>query len=251
MTVTLINGCYDVITLMDNLRHWFKFDHLDREDGIALLIGVVPDENSVDALVSDYGSGDMKYALRHGLFRLDGSNILKSSLTEDDLIAETSYFTTSEIEYKFQEALPQLLAFQDKFKILRSYWNSGKHPEVTSPSYFVQWAISKDIPPEWLPEAEKIGLIRRPEKSINGAHASEETPLAIGDRAHHTDELTTLIQAARKFWAGVDRDDRSMHPKKEAVVKWLIEHGFSPTLAVCASTIIRPKWAPIGRSPKE
>ena len=67
------------------------------------------------------------------------------------------------------------------------------------------------------------------------------------DRAHVSNSLAILNQAAAKFWANADKDDRSTHPKKSDVVAWLIEHGFSQIKAESGATIIRPEWAPTGR----
>lgn len=70
-------------------------------------------------------------------------------------------------------------------------------------------------------------------------------------RQHVSDRLAKLNQAAEKFWANADRDDRGTHPDNAAVTAWLIEQGFSQTLADKAATIIRPEWAPLGRKPDE
>ena len=82
------------------------------------------------------------------------------------------------------------------------------------------------------------------EQSINGV----PTPT---DRAHVSDKLAYLNQAATKFWAKVDRDERSTHTDNATIVAWLIERGYSATLAEKAATIIRPEWAPTGRKPEE
>ena len=71
------------------------------------------------------------------------------------------------------------------------------------------------------------------------------------DRAHVSDKLAYLNQAATKFWAKADRDERSTHTDNATIVAWLIERGYSTTLAEKAATIIRPEWAPTGRKPEE
>lgn len=70
-------------------------------------------------------------------------------------------------------------------------------------------------------------------------------------RAHVSNRLAFLQQAALKFWANADKTDRTTHPKSRVVVAWLMEHGFSAKLAESAATIIRPDWAPVGRPPEE
>lgn len=77
-----------------------------------------------------------------------------------------------------------------------------------------------------------------------------DTPLPTS-RAHVSDKLAKLNQAAAKFWANADHDDRGTHPDNSTVTAWLIEQGFSQSLADKAATIIRPEWVPTGRKPEE
>lgn len=76
---------------------------------------------------------------------------------------------------------------------------------------------------------------------------------ATGDNGHHhvSDKLAKMNQASSKFWGNADRVDRGTHPDNATVAAWLIQHGFSATLADKAATIIRPEWAPTGRKPEE
>jgi hypothetical protein len=78
-----------------------------------------------------------------------------------------------------------------------------------------------------------------------------EKPLSATDRAHVSDRLAKTNQAAAKFWANADRADRGTHPENAIVSAWLVERGFSKTLADSAATIIRPEWAPTGRKPEQ
>ena len=79
---------------------------------------------------------------------------------------------------------------------------------------------------------------------------SNDAPLPTS-RAHVSDKLAKLNQAAAKFWGNADRDDRGTHEDNATVAAWLVQHGFSQTLADKAATIIRPEWAPTGRKPEE
>jgi hypothetical protein len=68
---------------------------------------------------------------------------------------------------------------------------------------------------------------------------------------HYTsDMLSYLNQASDKFWANALPNETDTHPKNSDVEKWLIERGYSETLAKKAASIIRPDWASKGR-PKE
>jgi hypothetical protein len=70
-------------------------------------------------------------------------------------------------------------------------------------------------------------------------------------RDHVSNKLARLNQAAEKFWANADRDDRGTHPTNAEVIEWLTSVGISPSLAEKGATIIRPEWAPTGRKPEE
>lgn len=64
-----------------------------------------------------------------------------------------------------------------------------------------------------------------------------------------SNKLASLNQASVKFWSNADQKDRTTHPNNADVEKWLIEHGYSATLADKAASIIRPEWAKTGRKP--
>lgn len=81
--------------------------------------------------------------------------------------------------------------------------------------------------------------------------APTQKPLSATDRDHMSDKLAKTNQAALKFWANADRADRGTHPDNATVSAWLVDRGFSKTLADSAATIIRPEWAPTGRKPEE
>ncbi len=79
---------------------------------------------------------------------------------------------------------------------------------------------------------------------------SNDAPLPTS-RTHVSDKLAKMSQASTKFWSNADRNDRGTHPDNARVAAWLVQQGFSATLADKAATIIRPEWAPTGRKPEE
>jgi len=73
-----------------------------------------------------------------------------------------------------------------------------------------------------------------------------------GDRSHVSNQLAALNQAALKWWANADRTDPSTHTNNAVVAAWLEEkHGFKPSLAEKAASIVRPEWAHKGRKPEK
>jgi hypothetical protein len=66
-----------------------------------------------------------------------------------------------------------------------------------------------------------------------------------------SDKLTAMQLAAKTFWANADPADKSTHSDNAKVSDWLVTHGFSSSQASVAASIIRPKWASVGRKPEK
>lgn len=66
---------------------------------------------------------------------------------------------------------------------------------------------------------------------------------------HISEKLSLLNQAAVKFWANADPNDRETHPTNIKVAAWLHERGLHESTADNAASLIRPQWAPKGRKP--
>jgi hypothetical protein len=101
-----------------------------------------------------------------------------------------------------------------------------------------------------LPQADDPARKAPASHKPSGTTEIDELTTVIG-RAHVSDKLAKMNQAAAKYWGNADRNDRGTHPTNTTVAAWLIQQGFSPTLADKAATIIRPEWAPTGRKPEE
>ena len=123
-----------------------------------------------------------------------------------------------------------------------------------------------EITPDWLIGADAIEIFADARnlywpgtesadfRMANQAKAPDDEPVVKDEnstdsgRAHVSNSLAILNQAARQWWANANRDDPQTHPKNAHVVSWLMDHGYqSKTLAEKAATIIRPEWATTGR----
>ena len=83
------------------------------------------------------------------------------------------------------------------------------------------------------------------------ANNHEYRPNNVMGQGYISEKLKLMIGAATKWWGNADRDDRGTHPDNAKVAAWLVQRGYSQTLAEKAATIIRPDWAPPGRKPNE
>lgn len=117
-----------------------------------------------------------------------------------------------------------------------------------------QTASERYYPRDGLP-ADSVLVVRTDslrefERAISAPPATADQPMTPNGRAQVSDKLAKLNQAAARFWGNADRDDRGTHEDNAKVAAWLVQQGFSPTLADKAATIIRPEWAPTGRKPE-
>ena len=62
-----------------------------------------------------------------------------------------------------------------------------------------------------------------------------------------SDKLALLNQASTRFLSNATPDDPSTQPENAIVVQWLVERGYTESLAQKAATIARPEWAAKGR----
>jgi hypothetical protein len=104
------------------------------------------------------------------------------------------------------------------------------------------------------------GIPSRIARQLDKVHdlksSQPENPTTTTQKAHElnpnkSEKLACLNQASSKFWGNADRHDRTTHPDNKDVEQWLIQRGFSETLAEKAATIIRPEWAATGRKPEK
>lgn len=118
---------------------------------------------------------------------------------------------------------------------------------------FLEWRSTRPSKDNYYPASglpKDSVLVVRTDALREFERQGDDAPLPTS-RAHVSDKLAILNQAAEKFWANADQDDRTTHEPNAKVVAWLIERGYSETLAKKAATIIRPQWAPTGRKPEE
>ncbi len=202
-----------------SLPRYLRFDNWEVSDALLLLMGVCPEDR--------YFSIAQKSGAIVGVFTL---NARRRKASDDN-----------ELEF---------VDLRMNQQMMKAVWDSGSHPDRNPPRYYVEWAIRKGFVVPWLPWAEEYGLT---DIAANPSGTTSAIGKVEGSNSRHlsSDKLAKLNQAAGKFWANADRNDRETHPKKADVVEWLVRRGFSETLADSAATIIRPEWAPTGRKPEK
>lgn len=103
-----------------------------------------------------------------------------------------------------------------------------------------KWLMANKLKSEYI-------FIQMNKSTTNDVQQNENST----DRAHVSDKLAILNQTARKFWANVDRNDKTTYTKNQDVIDWLMKHGYSKSLADSAASIIRPEWAIYSGRPPE
>lgn len=109
------------------LHKWFKHDTWKVKEGLMLLSGLSP-ETLFDAEQSTYGEQYRKVIYLKTLDGLEG---------------DPSDSHANGFEW--------LLAFYEDL------WNSGDHPPKAPPKYFIDWALQKNVKPNWLEWAVENG----------------------------------------------------------------------------------------------
>ncbi|WP_449412593.1 hypothetical protein [Pandoraea soli] len=132
------------------LKHWLLCDSWSRTEGLLLLSGVSP------------SSVFEKIPTRFGGSRLECVHLETLDGFEHDPADGQTFALVIELN--------------------ESLWDSGQHPERAAPSYFIQWAQSKQRPPAWLPWAVEHNLIESKDSFAELPTADEP----IGDRERGT-----------------------------------------------------------------
>lgn len=111
---------------------------------------------------------------------------------------------------------------------------------------FFDWTIIPRSPREpvvRISECPIVVMKEEVDRIVSDMDRESSSELRATDRAHVSDDLAILNQAAQKWWANADQDDRTTHPKKQDVVSWLMDRGFSQITAESGATIINPTLA--------
>jgi hypothetical protein len=214
------------------LKHWLRLDHLQPEQGVALLLNIQPEATNLEIL-AEYAVKDIHEA----------TEIVELVLLNGEFISVSP--RKSEVPYLIREkALNEFRNLVELHKQWLCYWYSGQHSEKTPLAYFIDWAEAKDAEPEWLDVVKGMGW-----DSKNITQPPEIATLPNHD--HFSDQLSFLVQASHYWWSKVDRNDPGSIPKNSDVAAWLLKRGFSERLAKSGASILRPNWVPSGRRPEE
>jgi len=128
-------------------------------------------------------------------------------------------------------SIPRAINMSDSSSNFVGLWDFGQF------ALQIGWCLPtafSDVPQE---KGKVVSVIEQPK--------SEPTM-----QEHFTHDLQLLIQASNYFWKNADRTDKESMAKKSnsEVANWLVKQGFSSlSLALKGASIIRPKWAGVGR----
>lgn len=202
-----------------NLQHWFRFDHLNAHDGIALLVGVVPSKG----LFSECLGGASDEDLIFGVSLLNGDEISVFPNSDDPEVPDDEWYSNEQRDECIDAARSCFRPYAIRHRRLMDYWQSGKHPEQTPLSYFVAWASLKGVSPKWKGTAIEMGLI-------------DAVPASCDEKPLHPTERNTLLTliAALCNYSDLDHqgrgastqiarltDDIGAHVDDGTVRKWL------------------------------
>lgn len=191
----------DINALKYRLRHWFRFDHIRPEQGIALLIGLDASDVYVNA-IANWGKdkSEDESMLSFGISLLNGDEITSCPQGGREGESGFEFCPLDKVDEFREEARSRFQSFRIKHNRLLQYWNSGKHPDCTPLLYYIEWSLSKDCPPAWLNRAIEFGLYTpKPDIKLT----AENKPLSTTERA----TLLTIIAALCEY-SGIKYQER-------------------------------------------
>ncbi len=228
----------DMNVLKRNLEHWFKFDNLSIEQGIAMLVGVEPVDETINALKNWYSDESLEF-IKFGIPLLNG-DIIGGQENRDFKIRHSDVIRNEDYDYLrfiIQVEQNRFRPFVYQYDRLLQYWNSGNDSATASPTKFVEWSLSKNFRPAWLDNAIDFGLYTLEQKSI------AKIPNVNNFSTYSTKWLEIQQAAIDEFF----NPRRNPDAKKEEVIAWIntqaVKSGLveSNNIAKTIFTIIKPE----------
>lgn len=143
------------------LTEWLRRDTWTRDEGLALLAGVIPGEkNRFDALhmlrLFDRRSPSPERTSHVAFARDLSGKLLDSDGTYAALGISAAISNGSALEpFDCPDVNDALRLLASTLMRFEEFWDSGVHPDRNSPEYVVSWALQRDIAVPWL------GAVRR------------------------------------------------------------------------------------------
>lgn len=129
--------------MQERMVFWFLCDNWSHEQAMMLLVGLDPQETTIDDDASDYVESDNPQL--DVAVTLDGIETLPYSYLLEDMDLKN-------------EDLNKLRQFQLELNYLTDLFGSGDHPVKNPPQYYIEWAESKNHIIPWLGHVIKVGL---------------------------------------------------------------------------------------------
>lgn len=193
-----------------SLTDYFLFDYWDVDNAFDVLVGL------------DYYHDPEKAINEHSPVPLDFMAFMKASMDGNDgnLSAELT-----------------LIEMRLNVDRLRKFWLAGDNDaERYSPSFFIEWSLSKHFRPEWLDWAIERGLYMPKQKTVT------DKPLQS-----LPDYSTKWLEIQQAAIAQFFNPRRNPDAKKDEVIEWIntqaanAKLGESNNIASTIFTIIKPE----------
>jgi len=153
--IDLHRGGHTVPGIRGALAEWFKRDTWTRDEGLQLLLGLSPGTFYRASMFRGCSSVDGATERIFSARYLDGSLVC--------LLGYRNACTWMASESDTVEELPltsfELLHLGSALRRYEDIWDSGQHPPRCTPTFFVEWAIAKEIEIPWLEWAIADGLV--------------------------------------------------------------------------------------------
>lgn len=160
--------------------------------------------------------GESDYAMTEAELDLNSASVE----AEAAATVEAEYEMYENFLTDLEDARPRFSICVQKYRLWLQYWHSGEHLKPTHLLDFVEWALSKDLRPEWLNrEVECYLYTSRQEKC---AAPPEVVTPPIFDKASTT--YPPELDIALRAWREISTTAGKGKPKSR-IMKWLDDNA--------------------------
>ena len=178
-----------------------------------MLIGVEPEDNYLDAMMTWREYPYKEQLLCDGILLLNGDRvggIEFQERDEDGVLVDVYFDSPEEYQDELKDARVKFWPFVNSHIQYLRYWNSGNHPDVAPLNYYIEWALSKNFRPSWLDRAIEFGLYTPKQEAAQPA-------LIVAAPGYSTSWLTIQQAAINQFY----NPRRDTDAKRHEVVEWI------------------------------
>ena len=188
------------------LQDYLLYDEWDRNSGFRVLVGFDYDERTC------YPGNNAKAYL--------------DPLLEEQSVNDAAYYCAVPLDLSLEEqSINDYISLVDHMRVqinrLEGFWNNGGKRDYIklTPSYFIEWAISKNFRPPWLDWAIEHKLYE-PNQELNSGQLNTANAIKTYNFDPKSTTYPIELELACQAWRAVSSTNDKGKPKAR-IEKWL------------------------------